>query len=477
MFKTQTPPRDSKAPGTIASLFDSLTGAEVTPLPQRFADLKRKLVPTPEAERALERGWERLLDELMVMNNVWADKGTENIPCIAYEELVGSDNASVAAQAVRACGTVVVKRVVDENVAVGWMEGIRDYVKKNPGVKGFPEHDPQVYELYWSPSQIAARSHPRMLNLLARLNTLYTASLSTSISLIHPILYADRCRSRHPGDTSFSLGPHADSGTLERWEDETYSSVYKNIVLEGWEKWDPWSVDGRVKAKTDIYDAPGGCSVLRTFQGWLSLSSTGPGEGTLRVHPSIKHATTYFWMRPFFAPVKPLTAFHSKDLDNSGFLSPSNWRLDLDSTTFPGSPIGRGQEFSDATHPHLELGRVMTSVPRVEPGDCVFWHCDSIHAVESTHSGTVPSSVMYIPSAPLTAQNAIYMARQRDAFVRGVPPPDFPGGAGESEFVGRAGVKHLEGEGGRAGMGFKGFTGAEKESAVVQEAHRILGVA
>lgn len=38
------------------------------------------------------------------------------------------------------------------------------------------------------------------------------------IDLTTPIAYADRARMRNPGDTSFNLGPHADSGGLELWE-------------------------------------------------------------------------------------------------------------------------------------------------------------------------------------------------------------------------------------------------------------------
>ena len=141
----------------------------------------------------------------------------------------------------------------------------------------------------------------------------------------------------------------------------------------------------------------------------------------LGVHPSIKHATAYFWMRPFFSPIKNEEECATRD----EYLDADNWRLDLESTAFPGSPPGRGQEFSDATHPHLEVNKVITSIPRVEPGDFVFWHCgmfsligkwslrlliilpDGIHAVEAKHGGTGDSSVMYIGAAPLTAANSM----------------------------------------------------------------------
>lgn len=57
------------------------------------------------------------------------------------------------------------------------------------------------------------------------------------------------------------------------------------------------------------------------------------------------------------------------------YLAASNWELDLETSDFPGSPLGRCQEMTDATHPHLDLDNAMTSLPRVEPGDQAWWHC------------------------------------------------------------------------------------------------------
>ncbi|KAF9462300.1 hypothetical protein BDZ94DRAFT_1309772 [Collybia nuda] len=467
---------NAKPPGTIGAFFTSLSGADTVPLPQKYADLKRKLVPDEKAERQLEAGWKRLLAVLKENNPKWAEKGTANIPEVAFQELISGDNDSPAARSVKDCGVVIVKGVVDEELALSWKESVREYVKTNPKAKGFPEHDPQVFDLFWTPPQIAARTHPRMLQTITRMNKLCSVSPESAISLTTPIVYADRCRIRHPGDTSFALGPHSDSGTIERWEDETYRSVYKEILTR-WEDWDPWNIDGRVEACIDLYDSPGGSSVFRTFQGWLSLSSCGPGEGTLRVHPSVKHSIAYFWMRPFFAPIRSKESFES----NAEFLAAENWRLDLDQSSFPGTPPGRGSEFSNATHPHLELDITLTSIPKVSPGDYVFWHCDGIHAVENKHTGTGDSSVMYIGAAPLTRQNAQYLVKQKTTFVEGFPPPDFPGGVGESGFIGRANEKYLTTDAAKAGMGYGKFipgSGAtEGEKLVIQHANEILGFA
>jgi hypothetical protein len=108
------------------------------------------------------------------------------------------------------------------------------------------------------------------------------------------------------------------------------------------------------------------------------MSTTREGEGTLRVYPNILLPTAYVILRPFFQEVLPRSVFTSDE----DYLDASNWALDLDSTVFPGSVPGNGQELSDVLHPHLDLQRCMTSLPLVEPGDLAFWHCDVIHAVE-----------------------------------------------------------------------------------------------
>ena len=41
----------------------------------------------------------------------------------------------------------------------------------------------------------------------------------------------------------------------------------------------------------------------RAFQGWLSLSNSGPGRGTLRVLPLLREATAYWMLRPFLPDV------------------------------------------------------------------------------------------------------------------------------------------------------------------------------
>ncbi|KAK9246399.1 hypothetical protein V1506DRAFT_535444 [Lipomyces tetrasporus] len=42
---------------------------------------------------------------------------------------------------------------------------------------------------------------------------------NVQLSTRHPLIYADRLRIRLPGDAQFTLGPHIDGGSIERWED------------------------------------------------------------------------------------------------------------------------------------------------------------------------------------------------------------------------------------------------------------------
>lgn len=76
--------------------------------------------------------------------------------------------------------------------------------------------------------------------------------------------------------------------------------------------------------------------------------------------------------------------------------------------------------------------------------------------------------LVYVPAAPLTQTNALYLARQRKAFQRGQPGPDFDSaGLGiESEAPQDARLKEEDiaetgGDGGLQAMGLASFEGLE----------------
>lgn len=310
------------------------------------------------------------------------------------------------------------------------------------------------------------------------------------LSTQHPISYADRLRMRLPGDAKFALGPHVDSGSVERWDERGYGlgKVFDSIWKGKWEEFDPWEASCRLPIVTDLHSGVGASSAFRMFQGWLSLSSTGPLEGTLLVNPLLAKATAYYLLRPFFSPkrgVDPGAQTTTEEISSSDdFLASDNWELNTTQNQWVhGATPGHGQELAHVLHPHLNLPKSMVHVPKVKPGDYVAWHCDTIHAVDKVHQGKSDSSVLYIPACPMTEYNAQYLARQRDAFVQGVPSPDFGGGVGESEHEGRItadDVTNLVNDDALRAMGLKEWDSdaaglSPGERVILDRANKVLG--
>ncbi|KAG2158747.1 uncharacterized protein EDB93DRAFT_1120013 [Suillus bovinus] len=339
----------------------------------------------------------------------WKQYGGEVIPRVSFTDIErGLSNAQK--DHIKKSGVVVVTGAVPKEEALRWKVSLKEYITANPVKAPQFWHDPS----------------------------------NKRVSFSTPISYLDRLRIRTPGDSSFTLDPHIDGGSIERWEDPTFRRVFRRILAGG----------------RDLYNAPGQCSVLRCWQGWTSLSTTGVGEGTLRVLPMLSLATAYIMLRPFFRPSGP---------------SGGEWELDLESSLFPGSIPGKGQELNEETHPHLKLGETMTSIPEIQPGDQVYWHCDTVHSVEKLHGGQKDSSVFYIPAVPLTVKNASYIRDQRINFVHGLPAPDFPGGSGESTFAGRATAQDVTTSQGRRALGFEPFLSEGIENnELVNAANRVL---
>ena len=504
---TQTP--TSRRAGDISDAFASLSGQEFRPLAPEYAELKTRLLRGNED--AVRQSWDRLLEVLRQEIALIVDQGSNVIPQIDFTDIENAPGTFSSEFKKR--GVAVVRGVVGEREALGWKEDLREYIRQNPQTKGklrqsdpfppdvciiysstpaFPPENPQVFELYWSRAQLLARAHPNMLKTQSFLMSYWhSANPDAPVSTKHPISYCDRLRMRLPGDARFALGPHVDGGSVERWDERGYGlgKVYDHIWKGQWEKFDPWETSCRLPVVSDLHGGVGSCTAFRMLQGWMSLSTAGPFQGTLLVNPLLAHATAYYLLRPFFSPkrgvVEPGAQSASEAITSSrDFLAADNWALDTQQTSWlQGATPGQGQELSHLLHPHLELQRTMVHAPTVRPGDYVAWHCDTIHAVDKVHAGTSDSSVLYIPACPLTEFNADYLVRQRDKFVKGFPSPDFGGGVGESEHVGRVRVEDMEGlvgeEGCRAmGLGqwdsdAEGLSLGERE--VLDRANKILG--
>lgn len=453
--------RAGKAVGDISSVFASLSGVKAEPLPERFADIKASLVRNHEI--AIQESWARLLVTLRSEIEDIASAGSSIIPEIDFKNINNQFCKQPFGEQLRKRGVAIVRGVVPEDTSLAWKREIKEYVKQNPQTKAFPADKPAVYEFYWSPGQVKARAHPNMIDTQRFLMSFWhSEDPDALISTQHPISYADRVRIRQPGDAGFALGPHIDAGSVERWEPKGYGlgGVYDKIFAGKWEEFDTWESSCRFPVDSDLYNGAGACGVFRMFQGWLSMSNTGPSEGTLLVNPLFKLATSYVLLRPFFTA-------KNTNAESSGYLDVENWELEAPQTSaLQGGTLGMAQELTTTLHPHLDLTRTMVHVPKVAPGDYVAWHCDSIHAVDKIHAGESDSSVLYIPACPLTEANARYLARQREAFLEGTPGPDFPGGVGESEHVGRMEKKDLSYFGGVEGeraMGLLPFTSSDEK--------------
>ncbi|RYP28798.1 hypothetical protein DL767_007057 [Monosporascus sp. MG133] len=440
----------AKREGDISDSFISLSGTERLPLPSRFLDLKKAL--TAGHEHRVVDSWKRLLDTLQAENQTIARDGPMIIPNIDFHEL-DRDLAKLGTE-IKKRGVAVVRNVVPEKEARAYKDEIDEYVRQNPSTRGFPQNNPQVFELYWSAPQIKARAHPNLLKTQTALMRLWKSSDPESeISMSQPLIYADRLRIRQPGDANFALGPHIDGGSVERWEPHGYGRgrVYNEIFEGAWEEYDPWDASTRVPAITNNYNGLGACSMFRMFQGWLSMSQTRPLEGTLMVNPLLQLSTAYVLLRPFFQPIK-----HAGQVSEDEYLSTDNWEFAGASMTseLQGATPGHGQELSAVLHPHLDLKKTMVHVPEIRPGDYVAWHCD----IDQVHQGKSASSVL-------------------TAFLAGTPGLDFPGGKGESEHINRPDYAYLRSHADPSGLRAHGFEKLNPTAEDTNGAKRIMELA
>ena len=60
-------------------------------------------------------------------------------------------------------------------------------------------------------------------------------------------------------------------GTIERWEDPFFRKCFEKILNGNWRDHDPFSLEGRLDARSSLYGRPSQSSIFRTFQGWLAM--------------------------------------------------------------------------------------------------------------------------------------------------------------------------------------------------------------
>ncbi len=342
--------------------------------------------------------------------NALKNKGEPVWPVIPYADI--KDGALTPAQrdAVKRRGCAVIKGHFPREQALAWDHSMLDYldlnrfddVYKGPGDNFFgtlSASRPEIFPIYWSQAQMQARQSEEMAQVQSFLNRLWTFE-SNGKQWFDPdvsVIYPDRIRRRPPGTTSKGLGAHTDSGALERWLLPAYQQVFARVFDGNIDKYDPWDAAHRTEVEEYTVDNTTKCSVFRTFQGWTALSDMIPGQGLLHVVP-IPEAMAYILLRPL--------------LD------------DVPEDELCGVAPGRVLPVSEKWHPLLI--EALTSIPALEAGDSVWWHCDVIHSVAPVEDQQGWGNVMYIPAAPMCEKNLAYAKKVKAALETGASPGDFP---------------------------------------------------
>lgn len=476
----------------------SFWGPDLVPLPSRFARIKRNLIAGHES--ALETAWARLIAALRAEVEHIEGLGSHLIPSIEFSDLEDGAQTARFGRDLKRYGVGVVRGVVPRADADAAVRDTVKYIQKNHDARPPPlPQDPTCFDFFWTPAQVRARAHPSVLRAQRFMMGLWRTSPEDRLVTRYPIAYADRVRvhapAMAPATPSASSAPpsnglpgppvqppksaddwlsaihssgiiaQVDNGSLERWEPDGYqkSGTYNHIFRGNWEDYDPWEVAGRATTSTDLYNGYAACSIFRMFQGLVALSTIEPGM--IRLLPSPKLVTAYFLLRPFFSPKTQAPDVRSGP-EWEAYLAPENWALDREQNSYVhGAVPGHAQRLTELWHPHLQLRRSMVTLPTLQSGDYIFWHPDLAYHITSDGTGLRSpiygrpdevSVLVYVPAAPLTQTNALYLARQRKAFLRGQPTPDFDSaGLGidsEAPPDGRPGEAEVASAGGEGGL-------------------------
>lgn len=359
-------------------------------------------------------------------------------PVLEFADIAGGTVTAEQLALIKRRGCVVIRNHFPREQVLQWDQGLLDYLDKNrfdevyrgPVDQFFGSLEasrPEIFPIYWSASQMQLRQHERMGTAQAFLNRLWKTH-SHGQDWFNPdinALYPDRVRRRPPGTHSKGLGPHTDSGALERWLHPAYLKVFDKIYSNDFAAYDPWDAAFRTEVDEYAYKDTVKCSAFRTFQGWTALSDMQADQGVLHTLP-IPKAMAYLLLRPL--------------LD------------DVPEDELCGVAPGKVLPVSRQWHPLLVEG--LSPIPDVQAGDSVWWHCDVIHSVAPVQNQQGWGNVMYVPAAPMCPKNLSYARDVFRAFEQGASPDDFPCEDYERSWVERFPVERLNSLG-RAGLGLE----------------------
>jgi hypothetical protein len=408
---------------------------QIDDLPAAIRQIKRELRDRLPRYREIFEEVEAAMKSEAAHLTRLRERGEAVIPEIAFADIAAGRVNPDQIALVKPRGACVVRSVFDRATAEQWDRDIADYLERNQldakllhraedrYFGQLASSKPQIYGVYWSKPQVLARQSPELTQTRVFLNRLWRSQTEGRIHFDpdRAPVYADRLRRRPPGSESLGLSAHCDGGSVERWIEPNFRRVYRHVFSGNWREYDPF--DGAWRTDVQEIHSPTVCSMFRTFQGWTALTPQGPGDGTLQLVP-IANAMVYILLRALQDDIA--------DDDLCGAM--------------PGRALSIDAEY------HAPLFQALSSIPLMQPGDTVFWHCDVIHAVEDAHRGNGYSNVMYIASLPACAKNDAYLKRQCPSFIAGDSPPDFPADHFERDFLGRAAIDDLTPLG-RAQMG------------------------
>jgi hypothetical protein len=389
---------------------------------------------SPTLKDAFRRIEDRIKREVDIVRKQQAS-GRSPLPEVEFQAVKEEKVSEAAKNEIRQRGFAVIRGVFPRSLAEEWNDELGHYIDENNYYekaqrKGnldqyFSQLDaarPQIFGIYWSKPQVKARQADSMAIAKRFMNRLWDVSGpdGREFDPNNDYTYADRTRRRRPGDKTLGLSPHMDSGSFERWTDPAFQKIYGPVFAGKWEDYDPWKASYRTRTKE--YPSPAVCSMFRTFQGWTALTPQGPRDGTLQIVP-ISLGIAYMLLRA---------------LQN-----------DVAEDDLCGAEPGRALGMKPEWHPVLAEGLV--SIPLMQPGDTVWWHPDTVHAVENEHAGQNYSNVIYIGASPRCEKNRAYAVKQAKAFLEGRSAPDFAPEDYEVDFKDRATFEYMT-ELGRAQM-------------------------
>ena len=347
------------------------------------------------------------------------------IPEINFDSIEGNNEELI--KKIKQRGCVIVRNVFNEQVINTLNKKLEEYInindyftdqkKKSDLDKYFSDlksGKPQIFGLYWSKTQIEIRHSEQMAKVKKWLNNLWVYE-NDEYKVFDPnreLSYADRVRRREPGDDTLGLSPHCDAGSVERWTDSSYQKIYKDIFSDNFINYDPF--DAKYRDRVIEFESPAVAHVFRTFQGWTALTEQGPNDGTLQLIPIAK-GMAYILTRAL--------------LD------------DVSENELCGSKLGKALSVNKKYHELLLKGLV--SIPKMRPGDTIWWHPDVVHAVEDKHLGKNYSNVVYVGATPYCKKNLDYTVKQTKKFLEGRSPPDFAPEDYEINYNGRVKLENL----------------------------------